>query len=146
MKLDPGCIIMLFVAIILDALGILFTLLDVAAGVGEIPSFVSDAAGTVIIGGWLFFKSMLEKAKAQEEERNLEERMEEVRQVPQKRKEMKKTIQKMEKMKKAKKMKAVGKSKKWLKYLRVGGIIGEYVPVLGVLPFWTLIVIGEMRK
>lgn len=48
---------MLILAIILDIIGVICFILDIFFAIGEIPSWISDAIGTVFIGSWLFFQS-----------------------------------------------------------------------------------------
>ncbi len=52
----PG-VIMLIIAIFIDIFGVICLLLDIFFGVGEIPSWISDGAGIVFIGGWIWFRS-----------------------------------------------------------------------------------------
>jgi len=52
----PG-VIMLIVAILIDIFGVICLLLDIFFGIGEIPSWISDGAGIVFIGGWIWFRS-----------------------------------------------------------------------------------------
>ena len=56
-----GCLI-LFVAIILDLIGLFFFFLSFA-GIGIPLSFILDIAGMLIIGGWLFIRTGRLKGK-----------------------------------------------------------------------------------
>jgi hypothetical protein len=50
-------VIMFIVAILLDIFGVICLILDIFFGVGEIPSWFSDGAGIIFIGGWMWFRS-----------------------------------------------------------------------------------------
>lgn len=134
--MNVGFLIMLPIAILLDVLGIICTVLDIAFGIGEIVSWVTDIAGTVIIGGWIFFNFLMKKFITRESEEKTTEKIKEIKELPQR------------KQKLATRMKKIAgklKGKKGI-FRAVGGIIGEFVPILGVLPFWTWIVWSERKK
>ena len=141
-----GVLIMLPIAIFLDILGVICTILDIAAGVGEVISWVTDIAGTVIIGGWILFnflmgKFVLRKGEGETSEgegghEKIKEKVKEIKELPQKKKKM---------VTKAKKLTKKLKGKKG--FFRIaGGVIGEFVPIIGILPFWTWLVWSERKK
>ena len=134
--MNVGFLIMLPIAIFLDVLGVICTILDVAFGVGEVISWVTDIAGTVIIGGWILFNFLMKKIITRESEEKTGEKIKEVKNLPQKKTKMAAKVKKF-----------AGKLKGKRGALRIaGGIIGEYVPILGILPFWTWIVWSERKK
>ena len=134
--MNTGFLLMLPIAILLDVLGFICTILDLAFGIGEVISWVTDIAGTVIIGGWILSKFLMKSLTTKEAEEKAGEKVKEIKKLPQKRKRL------------ASRMKGLAgklKGKKGV-FRIVGGIIGEYIPILGVLPFWTWIVWSERKK
>lgn len=84
--------------------------------VGELIPYVSDGIGLVIIGGWILFRS---QQKIQGPKRQV--------------------IKKSGKNLKVK----VKKIRKWVRPLC---IVGEFIPVISILPFWTLLVWRELKN
>ena len=103
---SPEAVLMLFVAGILDAIGIIliFFLLD--------DFGVTDIIGILTIGIWIWFRSQTMKMT----------------------RGASKTAAK------------VGKWGKRLKWLRPLCIIGEFIPYVGVAPFWLLLVYAELQE
>ena len=123
-----GCII-LPCAIILDIVGVICLILDVVVGIGEIASFIPDVIGIVFFGFWMLVRSQGEKT--------YKEAMEDVS---------------GEALEHHRKVRAAGKSfRKGSKRAGRQGIkffaamLGELVPLLGALPFWTIFAISELR-
>ena len=86
-------------------------------------------------------KRVVPKSEKEEtSEEKIKEKLAKIKEIPKKRKEILKEIKKLRKVKKT------VKPRKWTRFLRIGGIIGEYIPIVGALPFWTLIVIQEMKE
>lgn len=129
-------LIMLPIAILLDILGVICTILDIAFGTGEIISWITDIVGTIIIGGWIFFNFLMRRFVTKESEEKIGEKIKEIKEFPEKKKKL---ISRAPKL--AERLKG---GKRILKV--VGGIIGEYIPIIGALPFWTLIVWSERKK
>ena len=55
-KIAPGDIVIFFMAILIDGLGVLCLLLDILFGIGEIISFILDFSGFIIFGLWALAK------------------------------------------------------------------------------------------
>lgn len=134
--MNIGFLIMLPIAILLDVLGVICTILDIAFGAGEIISWITDIAGTIIIGGWIFFNFLMRRFITKESEEKTGEKIKEIKDLSGKKKKLASKVQKLVRKLKGKKG-----------ILRVvGGIIGEYIPIVGILPFWTWIVWSERKK
>ena len=105
--LSPEGILMLIFAISLDLAG----LVEFIPVIGNLLSYLPDILGTLIIGGWILFRSQTLGATRRAAAR-------------------------------------IGKAGKWarrLRWLRPLLIIGEYIPVGGMLPFWSILVFLELR-
>lgn len=137
--LTPEGVIMMPIAMILDLVGIIlifFALDDFG---------ITDIVGTIIIGGWLFFRSgtvpsLPERAK--QETGKAEAKVGSAISTAEKaaggtaEKAAEKTVQKAG-------TQAV-KSGRWLKPLLCG--LGEWIPYLGVIPFWTYLVYSTLTS
>jgi hypothetical protein len=55
--ISPEGVAMMFVAGILDIIGVICLILDIFFGIGEIPSWISDGIGIIFISGWMFLRS-----------------------------------------------------------------------------------------
>ena len=119
--LSPEAAIVLPTAIILDILGILFTVLDIAYGIGEIPSWISDGVGIVFFGFWLLARTQ-----------SIKRLIELVGQVREKRAKIKKLVSEARKM---------GRGSRF-----AITFLGEILPIIGVLPFWTWMVYSELKN
>jgi hypothetical protein len=122
--LSPEGIVMMGAAVILDILGIIFTILDIAYGIGEIPSWISDGVGVIFFGLWLLVRSTLRPGTTEPEEL--------VEKVMEKRRAIKRV---------ARAARRIGRG------LRFAiAFIGEVLPVIGALPFWTWFVYSELKS
>ncbi|MCK4454334.1 hypothetical protein KAU51_03240 [Candidatus Parcubacteria bacterium] len=134
--LIPEAILMIFLAALLDLIGIICLILDVIVGIGEVFSFIPDIMGIFFFGAWLVFRSAIKKAVKGEGEEKKEELIREVAERGEERKRMVKKTRKF--------LKKAGKrgSKTGLRF----GLatLGELIPLLGALPFWTIFVISEI--
>ncbi|MCJ7786796.1 hypothetical protein MUP06_01085 [Patescibacteria group bacterium] len=118
--LSPEGIIMLPLAILLDIAGIIFTILDIAYGIGEIPSWISDGIGIIFFGLWILIRHQT-MARPKELAKEVAERRKAIKG-------------------------AVKQAKKMGKGLRFAiSTIGEILPLVGALPFWTWMVWAELR-
>lgn len=111
--LSPEGLIMLSLAVVLDAIGIIlvcFALDDF---------FITDIVGWLTLGVWSSFRSQIRGSGGAIEMPNIEER--------------RKEAQKLKQAKTAKTAKTAkaGKGARWIRFL-------EFVPYLGVVPFWTI--------
>ncbi|MGB2762405.1 MAG: hypothetical protein WBC21_02585 [Minisyncoccales bacterium] len=132
---SPEAILMLFLAGLLDLIGVICLLLDLVFGIGEVLSYIPDGIGILFFGAWTLMRSQGEKSK----EEVKEEMGEKVAERQKKIEEMKKKRMK----KKAKK--TVKKGAK--RGLRFGlAALGELIPVIGALPFWTIFVYSELKS
>lgn len=128
--LTPEGVIMMPIAAFLDLIGIgliLFALDDF---------FITDIIGTIVIGGWLYFRTGMAPSMPERVEQKAKETAGKVEKgaasTAAKAADAEKAIQK------------VGKSSRWLKPLLCG--LGEFVPYLGALPLWTYAVYSELTK
>jgi hypothetical protein len=118
---SPEALIMLPIAILLDIAGIAFTILDIAYGIGEIPSWISDGIGIIFFGLWILIRSQTMARPKALAEKVIERR---------------KTI-----------VRAVKQLRKMGRGLRFAiSVIGELVPIIGALPFWTWFVYSELKS
>ncbi len=116
---------MLFLAGLLDIIGIICLILDAALGIGEIFSYVPDTIGIIFFGTWIIFRAQTKKA-GEEKKEELKEQL-------------------AERRKKRLKKKATKKGMK--KGLKFGlAALGELTPFLGALPFWTIYVYLELKS
>lgn len=122
--LSPEGIIMLPFAILLDIAGVIFLVLDIAYGIGEIPSWISDVIGLIFFGLWILIRSQ-SMARVKE----LKEKVVERREV---RKRAVKVARRMGKI----------AGRRGLKFAI--SVIGEILPIIGALPFWTWMVWSEL--
>jgi len=122
--LSPEGIIMLPFAILLDIAGVIFLILDIAYGIGEIPSWISDGIGLIFFGLWLLVRSQTRPKEL-------------VEKVVERRRATKKAV---------KAVRRIGKiaGKRGLKFAI--SVIGEILPVIGGLPFWTWMVWSELMS
>jgi hypothetical protein len=119
--LSPEAAIMLPLAILLDIAGIICTILVLFFGVGEILSWISDGIGFIIFGLWIMMRS-----QAMARPRELVEK------VAEKRVAIKKAV------------KGVSRMGRGLRFAI--SIIGEIIPIVGTLPFWTWLVWSELKS
>lgn len=128
--LNPEGVLMLFLAGMLDLIGIICLILDAVFSIGEILSPIPDFIGICFFGIWIFMRSQGEKTK--------KESMKEVSGAAA---EHKKRVAKTKKIFQKGTKKA---SKKGLKF--VLAMFGELIPFLGALPFWTIFVYSELKQ
>ncbi|MDP2926526.1 MAG: hypothetical protein Q8N65_00055 [bacterium] len=132
--LTPEGIIMMPMAMVLDGIGIILILFALD------DFFITDIIGTIIIGGWLFFRTGTVPSMPERIEQKTKETAGKVEKgaasTAAKAADAEKTIQKVGGK--------IGKSSRWLKPLLCG--LGEFVPYLGVIPFWTYLVYSELTK
>jgi len=127
---SPEGVLMLFLAVLLDLIGIICLILDLVFGIGEVLSYIPDGIGIIFFGAWIAFRSQGEKS-----------RKEAMKEVAEKKAEHRKAIEKRKKMLK----KGVKKGAK--RGLRFGlSALGEVIPFLGALPFWTILVFMELKN
>lgn len=128
--LSPEGLIMLFLAGLLDLFGIICLILDVAFGIGEVLSYIPDVIGIFFFGFWVFMRSQERKSYKETREEIAGQVAEHRKIVDEKAKQLKKNIRKGSK-----------------KGLRFGlAALGEIIPFLGALPFWTIFVYSELKN
>ena len=116
---------MLFLAGLLDIIGIICLILDLLFGIGEVLSYIPDGIGICFFGFWVIFRSQTKEA-GKEKKEELKEQLAERR-----KKRLKKKIAK----------------KGGKKALRFGlAALGELIPLLGAMPFWTIYVYLELKS
>ena len=150
LDMSPEVIIMLSIAVVLDIAGVICTILILAFGIWEILSYITDAMGILVFGTWLLAKPVIgklgetigltEDEEPEEKEKPLEKQRKLLEKVVEKRKKIWKAA---EGIKKAGKVAGKG-LKGGLKF--AGAIIGELIPIIGTLPFWTLFVWFELKS
>ncbi len=135
--LSIEALIMLPVAILLDIIGLICTILIAVCGVGAALSYVPDILGLLFLGSWMFFRGQFRDAikRGDQAEEKKEALTQKVAQKGIERKKM------MKKMKKTSKIAKVGRNGRFLISLA-----GEMVPILGCLPFWTICVFMELKN
>ena len=141
-----GCI-MLPCAIMLDIIGIICLILDAIVGIGEIVSFLPDIIGIVFFGFWIMARSQAQKIKikikdAKEEQEAQEQESESS--MDELAKEKMRHRRKVERAQKAFKQGAKRAGKRGFRFFLAA--LGELMPLLGALPFWTIFVISELRS
>lgn len=127
--LDPDFLIVLFLALIFDALDIVLEL----TGVFVIPKLIGmafDSLTLALIGGWIYWRtSRITKAREQQKQALQ-------KQITQKAGQMQKQLARGA---------AKGPMKKTL--LRAGiALLGELLPFVGLVPFWTISVIMTLKE
>ena len=127
---SPEGVIMVCLAVMLDILGIICLILWLAAGVGGILSYIPDIIGIFFFGFWMLMKS-------QEDKTYKESRTEVASEVAEHHKKVKTT-------KKVFKKGAKRASKSGIKFF--AAMLGELVPLIGALPFWTMFVVSELKE
>lgn len=139
--LSPEGILMLFLAGILDLMGIICLILDLVFGIGEILSYIPDGIGILFFGGWIFMRSVMKGQTVEEAKEEVSETISDVKEAGEKRREA--IRKKREMIKKRRKLLKKG-SKKGLRF----GLatLGEIIPFLGALPFWTIFVFLELKN
>ena len=133
--LGPEGVIMLTIAVGLDALGILWFILSFFYEVGQIPSFISDVFGIAFFGTWIF-------SRWQFQTEGYGQAMERARWGKGERKKLAQAIKT-----KGKGVKTAFKAgrRTGLKFLVT--IVGEFFPNLGdILPMWTWFVWSELKN
>lgn len=121
--LSPGGLIMLMIAALLDLTGIVI----ICVGLDDFGIF--DIVGTLTIGGWMLLKPPPISSDDQElTVRQLG------REAAQKRQERKKIVGQAK------------KATKGMRWLRPICFIGELIPFVGALPFWTIMVFNELKS
>ncbi len=119
-------VMMLFLAGLLDLFGVICAILIAAFGIGAILSYIPDVIGILFLGGWLLSRP----------------RSEVTQEVAQHRVEQEIKIKKA-KEKTAEKMAKKG-AKRGLRFALA--TLGELIPVIGALPFWTIFVYSELKN
>ena len=121
---------MVSLAVMLDIIGILCLILDIVVGIGEIFSFIPDMIGIFFFGFWMLMRSQGEKTYKQSRGEVAGEVAEHHRKV--------------QTAKKAFKKGAKRAGKRGFRFLLA--MLGELIPLLGALPFWTMFVVSELRE
>jgi len=124
--LSPEGIILLPFAVLLDIAGVLFTVLDIAYGIGEIPSWISDGIGIIFLGLWLLIRSQTRPKELVEE-------------VVEKHRAAKRAVKTVKGKGAVKAAKGMGRGLKF-----AISMLGEILPLVGALPFWTWMVWSEL--
>ena len=146
--LSPEGILMLFLAGLLDLIGVICLILDLVFGIGEVLSFIPDGIGIIFFGGWSLMRSLTSGKTMEEAKGEASEKIADIKETREKRREA--IRQRREALRKKREM--AKKQKKMLKKgakkgLRFGlSTLGELIPFLGALPFWTIFVILEMKE
>lgn len=118
---SPEAIVILPAAIFLDFLGLVLTVLDVAYGIGEIFSWISDGLGIVFFGFWILMRSF-SMAKSKEV--------------------VEKVVEKQKTIKGA--VKGIKKMGRGLRF--AVSVVGEILPLVGAIPFWTWLAWSELKS
>jgi hypothetical protein len=129
---SPEAVIMLFLAGLLDIIGIICLILDAVLGIGEIFSYIPDTIGIIFFGAWVVFRAATKEAG--------EEKLKELKGKLAERREEREGVRK----KKLKKKVAKKGMNKGLKFGLAS--LGEIIPFLGALPFWTIYVYSELKS
>jgi len=125
----PEAILMLFLAGLLDLIGIICLLLDIAFGIGEVFSYIPDGIGILFFGAWVALRSHGEKT-----------RKEAMTEIAEKKAEHRRIVEKRAKVLKKTAKKGFGRG------LKFGlAILGEVILFVGALPFWTIFVYSELK-
>lgn len=119
---SPGALIMMPIALILDAIGIVLVifLLD--------DFFIADIIGMATIGVWSWFRGQAKDSQVIIETPDIGERKAQIQRFKQIRKEVK-TIK-------------VSRAAKWARWLR----FIKFIPYLGALPLWTVSVYLTLKE
>ena len=129
---------MLFLAGILDVMGIICLILDLVFGIGEILSYIPDGLGIIFLGGWTLMRSLMKGKTMEEAKEDASEKIADIKEAGEKRREA---------IRKRKKMLKKGVKKGAKRGLRFGlSALGELIPFLGALPFWTIFVFLELKN
>jgi hypothetical protein len=135
----PEGIIIMLIAGLIDLIGIFLTIIFLLTLFGvlalEIPAIVDwivDGIGFVFFGLWLWVRSAIISPGTETESEELTER------VVEKRRAMKKAKKKVKAMKAAKTT-----GRRGLKFIMV--FIGEIIPIVGALPFWSWLAYSELK-
>lgn len=141
--LNQDAILMLFLAGLLDLFGVICAILIAAFGLGVILSYIPDVIGILFFGSWVLIRTVL-KGETMEEakEKASEKRSEATQEVAQHRAKQEMEIRKA-KEKLAKKMTKKG-VKRGLRFALA--TLGELIPLIGALPFWTIFVYSELKN
>lgn len=149
--LSPEGFVMMGTAITLDFIGLILTILNlVGAGVPEIINWMSDGAGLMFFGLWTSFRAPFysDTTGAEElAEGAVGRRVEMTKTLNEKRPEIERLKREMEKPMKQEITRVPKTVRKMGRGLRFGvAILGEVVPFVGALPFWTWFVYSELRR
>lgn len=125
--LSPEGFLVITGAVILDIAGVICAILIAALGTGAILSYIPDAIGIISFGFWIFLRHRKEKGSV---------------------KAGKESIGKVADMAKSRKQ-TMSKAKGF----RIGKLgkfgfssLGELIPLVGALPFWTIFVLSELTS
>ncbi len=121
---------MLASAALLDVIGIICLILDLIVGIGEVLSYIPDIIGIGFFGFWMLMRAQEEKTYKETKEELAGEVAEHRRKIRAAKKTLKKGVKRT--------------AKHGLRFL--GAMIGELIPLLGALPFWTLFVFLELNE
>lgn len=127
---SPEGVTMVSLAVMLDIIGFICLILWLAAGIGGILSYIPDIIGIFFFGFWMFMKSR-EKTTYKETRTEMAG-------------EVAEHHRKVQTAKKVLKKGAKRASKSGLKFF--AAMLGELIPLLGALPFWTMFVVSELRE
>ena len=145
---SPEAILMLFLAGLLDLIGIICLLLDVAFGMGEVLSYIPDGIGILFLGSWSLMRALASGKTIGEAKEEASEKIADIRETGEKKREaMEKSREALRKKREmAKKGKKLMMKKGGKTGLRFGlATLGEIIPFLGALPFWTIFVYSELK-
>ena len=123
----PEGVLMLFLAGLLDLIGLLCLIADLAFGIGEIFSFIPDVIGIIFFGSWMLMRLQASGDDVKDMTKQVSDKK-----------------QTMETSKKVLKKTAKKASRKGLRFGLAS--LGELIPLLGALPFWTIFVISELKQ
>ena len=121
---SPEGVLMMTVAIGLDIFGLICLIFNIFFGLGEIPSWISDGIGIIFFGFWLLIRSQTLARERELVEKVMEKRM------------------------------AIARIARTVKMGRILGrklrfgiaLLGEILPLIGALPFWTWFVYSELKS
>ena len=147
--LSPEAIMMLFLAGLLDLIGIICLLLDLAFGVGEILSYIPDIIGIILFGSWILMRTFMKGGTKEEAKEEVSEKISEIKESGEARR--KAIEEKREILKQKRELVEEGKKTMLKKGGRTGlrfglATLGELLPFIGALPFWTIFVYSELKK
>ncbi|MCK4520816.1 hypothetical protein KAT95_03035 [Candidatus Parcubacteria bacterium] len=146
---SPEAILMLFLAGLLDLIGVICLILDLVFGIGEILSYIPDGIGILFFGFWTFMRSLTKGKTMEEAKEETSEKIADIRETGEKRREA--IRKRREALRKKREMAKKGKKLMMKKGGKTGirfglATLGEIIPFLGAAPFWSIFVFLELKN